>query len=981
MRRASLLAVLGVRARRWLFVGAGAVVLYAMVGFLVVAAVIKAQLPPRLGKVLGREVSLRSVRTNPFTLSVTLDGFLVKDTDGEAFVGWERLYVNAQISSVFTRTISFKAIDWTKPYGRVVLEQGGRLNFSDIVERLSKPEPGAPPKPPAKPRQVAIGHLAIRGATLVLSDRRLTEPFSTTLGPVSIELTGFRTERDSNNPYSFKGTTESGESFAWNGFFSLDPLRSEGRIDLENLLLPKYRPYYGDQVAFDLRGGTLSAQASYAFQWSADGHVCRVRDGSLDVRGLALGEPGREEPAVAVPTIEARGVEADLLAPSVSIGSLALRDGSVEATRLPDGGFDLVKLLTPKPHPKTDGGAELKLALRELAATGFRAVFDDRSTPRPVHALFEGLDVHVSDLDLDPAHSAKLTLATRINGRGTLRLEGSVAPLKPAFDLAVKAENVEVKPFDPYLEPAFDVRLNRGALAVDGRLRGAFEGRSSDSTSFAGDVRLDGFEAMDGAQREPFLRYRSLRLAGLDVRMPSRTLAIRSVELLEPESRLVVAPDRTSNVARALKLAPAGGGAGPPPPGAAVADIAPPTAPNPGQTPFEVAIVSVRIRGGRLAFVDRSLEPNAALLITDLDGSYTGLSSKPETQSAVEVKGRAGGLAPVLIQGRAMPLRHDKDTDVSLAIHGAELSDFGPYAGKYLGYTIRKGKLDVDARLTIKERRLDVQDKVRMDQFYLGDKTGSPDATKLPVKLALALLRDRNGVIELEVPIEGSLDDPDFRYGKAIWHAVVNVLTKIVTSPFALLGKMFGGGDADLSFASFEPGSSEPDPEAVKKAGVLAKALADRPDLSLEVEGTADPGADVAALKKGGLDRLLRETKAKALAAGQPGVEAETVTVAPEERETWLKAAFDAAFPAPPPEKGKDAAQVPPPPPAEMEQRLLGTITVSPDELRALAEARTKAVVALVLQGGAVDATRVFEVRGGERAAKEGGARVYFSVE
>ncbi len=966
-----------------LIAGAAVVLIYTIVGFLVLPAVIKAQLPPRLGKLLGREVSLQKVRTNPFTLSVTLEGFLIKDLDGEPFVGWDRLYVNAQLSSLVTRTVSFKAIEWTRPYGRVVLEQGGRLNFSDIVERLAKPTPDAKPKPHSKPRQVAIGHLVVSGAQVVLLDRRLPESFSTTLGPLSVELTGFRTERDANNPYSFRGRTESGETFSWDGTFSLDPLKSDGRVELANLLLPKYQPYYKDKVGFVLREGTASARASYVFQWTEDAKVCRVRDASLEVRGLAIGEPGQEHPVVAIPSIEARGVEADLLAPSVAIGSVQLRDGTVEVRRLADGGLNLTKLLAPKPQKEEAGGSPFRLELRELGASGFRVAFEDLATARPVHALLEGLAVHLADFDLDPSHSARLDIETRLNGKGTLKLAGTVAAFKPAVDFAVKAENLEVRPFDPYLEPSLDVRVNRGNLALDGRVRAAFEGKASDFMEFSGNARLDGFEAMDGAQKEPFLRYRSLRLYGMDIRTSPKVLKIKSVELIEPESRLVVAVDRTSNVARALRIPPAEGSTPAPPSGAAIAEIAPPTAPRPGQTPFEVSIAGVRIKGGRLAFVDRSLEPNAALLITDLEGTYTGLSNQPETQSAVEVRGRAGGLAPVLIQGRAMPLRHDQDTAVTLTIDGAEMSDFGPYAGKYLGYTIRKGKLNVDATLTIKERKLDVQDKLRMDQFFLGDKTNSPDATKLPVKLALALLRDRKGVIELEVPVQGSLDDPDFRYGKAVWHAVLNVLTKLVTSPFALLGKLFGGGDSDLSFAAFEPGSAVPDADAVKKAGVLAKALVERPDLNLEVEGTADPGADVAAIKKARLELLLRETKAASLAAAGSTPDLATIAVAAEERDALLKAAFDKAFPAPEPEKGKEAEQTPPPappPPAEMEQRLLGTIGVTADDLRTLAGARTKAMVALVLQGGAVDASRVFQVEGGERATKEGGARVYFSV-
>lgn len=974
-------SVLGRRVRLWVAIVAGLVALYAVLGFFVLPAVIRAQLPPRLGKLLDRQVSLARARTNPFTLSVTLEGFLVNDRDGEPLLGWRRLYVNAQLSSLLTRTVSLKAIELTEPYGRVVVEKDGKPSFADIVERLTKAEPARPPEPAAKPRQVAIGHLAIQGARLVLEDRHLSQPFTTTLGPVSLDLTGFRTEPDSNSPYTFTGRTESGESFAWAGSFSLDPLSSEGHVALDNLLLPKYQPFYRDLVAFDLRKGTASAQGSYIFHWSAGEHELRVGDASFEVRGLEIAEAGQEKPVVAIPLLEGRGIQADLLKPSVEIGSLTARDGAVELVRLPDGGMNLTRLVaTSQPAPAKDTGQPMSLLLRQLEMSGFRVSFEDRAAARPVHAVLEGLNVRLNDFDLDPSHSMKVHLDTHLNGPGTLDFDGTVAAFKPAFDLAVKAADLAVSPFDPYLAPSFDVRVNSGVLSANGRVSGSFEQGTAEFIAFEGDARLDGFEAMDSVQREPFLRYKSLRLAGLELRTDPRVLKLRSAELIEPENRLVIAPDGTSNVARALKLVPPPGEAGNA--SQSLGAVAPPTPEGPGKAPFEVAIAKVRIQGGKLTFVDRTLEPNVALLITDLTGSYTGLSTRPETQSAVEIRGMAGGLAPVLIQGRAMPLRNDKDTDVTLSIQGAQLSDFDPYAEKYLGYTIRKGKLDVDAHLRIQERKLDVQDKVILDQFFLGDKTSSPDATKLPVKLALALLRDRKGVIDLDIPVQGSLDDPNFRYGKAVWHAVLNVFTKIVTSPFALLGKLFGGGQEDLSFATFAPGSAVPDADAVKKASVLAKALVERPELTLEVEGTTDPDADVAALRKAGLERLLREAKVRSLAASGASVDLESVTVTPEERDGLLKAAFEAAFPAPAPEKGKEAAAapVPPPPPAEMEQRLLATITVSADDLRQLADARTRAMIALLLRDGSIEASRVFAVAGGEGAAKQGGARVYFTV-
>jgi hypothetical protein len=958
--------------RRLLVAGTSVLLVYAALGFLVLPAVIKAKLPPLLSQTLGRQVVLKKVRSNPFALSVTLDGFQVLDRDGETFFGWDRLYVNLGIGTLFGRTLSLQDVMLVRPRGRLVIEKDGRLNISDILERLGKDAPGSKPKAEESPREFAVDHLAIQGARIQLLDRSLSEPFETTLGPVTLELNGFRTERGSRSPYAFSGRTESGESFSWTGDFSTEPLRSQGKLALERLVLAKYHPYYKDQVAFELRDGFASVRAGYAFEWSPGTHVLKLQDGTLDLVNLKLAETGQQENAVELPRLEVRGVQANLIDRSAEIDSAIAWDGKLDVKRLKGGELSLAKLLTPKPRPKPEEPERpFALHMKELGTRNFSVSFEDMATVRPVRMLAEKIDLTLRDFSLDPKASARLTANLVLDGRTKLQLEGPLYPFRPSVDLTFKLDGLELPPLDPYLYPALDVRVNRGQLSLAGRLRGSFEGKVSDAIAFKGNVRMERFEAMDGAQQEPFLRYKELRLTGLDLSTNPRTLGIQSVELVEPEHRMVIARDGTTNVARALKSPPE---PPPSPAGAVLGAVVPATPPE----AFKVAIAKVHMRGGRLAFIDRSLEPNAAFLITDLEGTNTGLSTEPTANASLDLKGKAGGLAPLSIQGRSMPLRRDQDTDVTLRIQGADLSDLSPYSGKYLGYTVRKGKLDVDARVKIDHRKLNAVVKTTMDQFYFGDRTESPEATRLPVKLALALLRDRKGVIDLELPVEGSLDDPEFRYGRIVWKALLNVLTKIVTSPFDLIGSLFGGEGADLSFAAFPPGESVPDAAARKKVEILIKALIERPELNLEIEGTSDPSADGMALQKLALEQLIRAAKIRSLQAKTPDLDPDSVQLLPEERPRWLLQAYETAFPSPKgvPEKSK----TPPPPPGEMEQRLLGTLKVDPNQLRELADRRTKALAKLLLEGGRIEAGRVFEVEGGERAKLEGGSRVYFSL-
>jgi uncharacterized protein involved in outer membrane biogenesis len=953
---------------RFLLAGGGLVLAFAVLGFLVAPAVIKAQLPPRASRLLGRQVSVQKVRMNPFALSATVEGLAVRERDGSPFLGWDRLYVSLRWRTLLGREVSFGAIELDHPYGRVTVERGGRMNFSDIVERLAQAGP-APKAAPEPPRTVRIGRLSIQGARVDLQDRSMAEPFATSLGPLSLHLEGFSTTPNNRNPYAFSGRTEAGETFAWTGHFSLEPLASTGTFTVDGLVLPKYHPFYRDQVAFQVVEGVASARAGYVFQWSEGTHVVKLVDGSLDLLRLKLGS-GRGAPDVDLPRIEVRGAQADLATRTAQIGSVTLRDGRVSAARAADGTISLVTLLTPKlapaqkpqpqARPQPQSVPPWRLTLQELRMQGFQAEFRDQAASRPVRILVRNMDLSLRNLSLEPAAQADLELSLELNGKAALKVAGTVAPLRPAADLKVRLAGLELPPFDPYLAPTLAVRLNGGTLAVDGRVQGVFEHKPTDFLAFRGGVRLQRFEAADAERGEPFLGYRSLVLTGLDVRTNPDSVSIQDVELQGSEQRLVVAQDGSTNVGRALKLEAA------PPvktPAAAVGAVLPPSQ----GPPLKLSIARTRVSGGRLSFVDRSLEPNAALVITGLQGAATSLSTEPDTQSAMDFQGLAGGIAPLRLQGRAMPLRKDQDTDVSFTIQGAELSDFSPYAAKYLGYTIHKGKLAVDAHVVIKQRMLQALLKTRLDQFYLGEKTQSPDAVHVPVKLCLAIMRDRKGVIDLELPVDGSLDDPNLHYGKIVWHAVLNVLTKVATSPFSLLAKLGGGGhDQDLSFVTFEPGSADPDPAAQDKVQSLAKALAERPELSLEAEGSTDPLADDAALRHRALELLLRRTR-----AGTPDAPDAAQPLPAPERDHWLQVAYTAAF--------KPAApSTPPPPPAEMEQRLLGTFAVTPGDLAQLADQRAKVMIRL-LREAQVDPARLFEVSAGTNP-RDPASRVYFGL-
>jgi hypothetical protein len=683
-----------------------------------------------------------------------------------------------------------------------------------------------------------------------------------------------------------------------------------------------------------------------------------VSDLGLTLKDVQLAERGAPEVAVELPLLEIRQGKVDLLAATVELGSLTAERGVLRLQKFKAGGLNLVRLFQPrKPKAKKESEKPFKLLIRDLALKGFRLGWEDLGPARPVKVEATDLNLHWQDLSLDPAAASKAALDLKL-GTGSLKVEGSLALFKNTGELRLAAEGLDLTPWDPYLDSALDLRVTAGKLGVDGRLRYAYEGRKTDGLTYQGAASVQGLDLRDAAKNEAFLRWKQLRIVGANLRTAPLAVAIQAVAWTDPEGRLVVQPDGSTNVARALRLSPAGK------PGPVTASVLPATP----ASAADITIAKVEITGGRLGLIDRSVQPNAALVLSELEGSYLGLSSRPETASKVSFHGRAGGLAPITITGHAMPLRQDLDTDVALKIHGADLTDFTPYTGKYLGYTVRQGKLDVDAHLRIDHRNLKVESAVKLDQFYLGEKVASPAATHLPVKLGLAVLRDRKGVIAFNLPVEGSLDDPNIKYGQLVWKAIFGLLGKIATSPFTLVGSLFPSSPGDLSTLAFAPGAAALDAAATAKLKALAKALEERPELRLEAEGAADGDLDGAALRKAALETLLRRTRAQGLKLAEEG------PVPPAERDRWLRAAFENTFPVA--QETAGAKPAPAPPPAEMEQRLVGSLRAEPAELAQLADARAKGVLAWLLDTGKADPGRVFQVRTGQ--AK--GAAVAFTL-
>jgi hypothetical protein len=375
----------------------------------------------------------------------------------------------------------------------------------------------------------------------------------------------------------------------------------------------------------------------------------------------------------------------------------------------------------------------------------------------------------------------------------------------------------------------------------------------------------------------------------------------------------------------------------------------------------KINIKKVTLQGGTIDFTDHFIKPNYSVQMFNVGGSVTGLASEDISRAAVELRGNLGYGSPIEITGKINPLVKDLYADLRLNFKDIELSHATPYSIKHFGYPILKGKLTFDVAYLIENRKLDAKNKIFVDQLTFGNKVESPDAIKAPVTLAASLLKDRKGRINLDIPISGSLDDPQFKVSSIIWKVIVNLITKAVTSPFTLLASLVGGGAGEeMSYIEFDYGSDLVTSAGLQKIQLLAKALSERPNINIEIDGYVDADKDMEGLKQAAFSRKIKSQKLKDLIRkGEPAIPVNEVRIQPQEYEKYLTLAYKAEnFPKPRNIVGlaKDL------PPQEMEKLMLSNIVLTDSDLRLLAFRRAEGVKKHILKSGEVTPGRIFIV-------------------
>ena len=616
-------------------------------------------------------------------------------------------------------------------------------------------------------------------------------------------------------------------------------------------------------LAFEV--ADLSVDLSTRLEIGPPAPVGTVEGIGLKLARVAVREAATTKtPVHMLDQISVEGGRIDLGARQLTVSRIAVTGGVTSLTRSADGSLPLVAMLTPADQVKSSAAAApaaarprpapavadkpWRIVLEKFEHTGHRVTLTDQSvTPAATFAI-DGIKVSAQDFQSDGKKPFSIDTSFRVVQGGRFASKARVSPDGRRAEATLNLARLAIPPAQPYIAQTAAVVVRSGEVSTAGRF--TYRGdRGRNEVTFTGTTDVDQLQVVEADGGEPVVGWKNVHAETIRFGLAPDRLEIDEVRLTELNGGLVIFKDKSLSFAKLMKPSGAARASGPSAP-AAPAGATAPASPADAGPGFPIAINRVRIDNSSMSFADLSLVLPFAARVHALNGVVAGLGSDADTRATMKLDGRVDEFGSVKVDGALSAFRPKMFTDITVNFQNVPMSTLSPYSATFAGRRIRAGTMNVELQYKIDRSALAGDNKVVLQQLQLGERVESPGAMRLPLDLAIAILSDSDGTINVELPVRGNVDSPEFSYGHLVWQALVTVITKIATSPFRALGGLLGGSDAEsLQAIAFEAGSDTVPPPEQQKLKRVAEVLGKRPRLKLTVHGGYATKVDGEALR------------------------------------------------------------------------------------------------------------------------------------
>ena len=807
-------------------------VLYSLVGFFIVPGIGLRIANQQLNELATVPAHLQRLQFNPFTLEVDLWGLSLNTP--EPVVAFEHLRVNAETDSLWQQQIHLAEIELTGSHVHIARNSDGSLNLANLFKRSE-----AAPKSESKPLALSIDRLVIAKGDIHFTDLASKEPVQLRYQDINFTLNNLNTQAQKQALLNLTAHSAEVGELRWQGTLGLSPLSSQGELSIAGLNLASIGSYISHNTPLTLERGLLSVSTAYQFSLGETLSL-DLDELSVHLQDTLINDPQKNS-LLQLAQLTVKDAAFNLSEKRVLLPEINSQDLKLWTAREKDGQINWQRLFAKEDSEQTPESSEVnapwQIILDQAHLAQSHIYFQDQQPKKAVKLHLSPLDLKVNSFDSLSDKPFVIDLQSTLNQQGSLKALGHIGlnPVRVALD--VTTQNIDTRLAQSYLDPLVKLEVRSGHL--DSQLKVSLSSTNPLKLAVTGDAQLTQLHTLDGLRKRDLLKWHRLAIQGLNYEHDQQ-LAINKLILDKPYVRFVINENLSTNISELIIAQPSATSSAP-------------------SKPLPINIGGIEVNQGSAHFSDFSLTPHFATAIQTLDGHISAINNQVAKPTTVNLQGKVDTYAPVSIKGFLTPFDPLNQLDIATHFKHMELTTLTPYSGKFAGYRIHKGRLSLDLHYQIQKGQLQADNKLLLENLQLGERVDSPDAVNLPVRLAVALLKDTQGNIDIALPIKGDLNNPEFSVMPIVWQTLQNLVLRATQAPFKFIAGLAGGSGEGLNQVRFAPGSSELDVNASQNLATLAKALHERPTLRLEIAGQSSAEVDGQLLAQARLESLFQQ--------------------------------------------------------------------------------------------------------------------------
>lgn len=939
-----------------------ALALYSWLGFLMLPSVALQVINQQLTTYATTPAQLQRLEVNPFTLELNIWGLRVGESDDQQ-LSLQHLYAQVAGSSLWHRHLHLKELILTEPSGQVIVNPQGELNLTQLFnlpETTNKTE-----EPNSTPLSVLIDRTALHAGNLRFNDQRQTEPVDVTFSDINITLHNLDTRPTGQSELQLSTQASDGTQLHWQGDLSLNPLTSSGHLQLQDARLRSWWSYVTPYFSAELNNGRLTLDTQYELELQPQLKFT-AKQLSAQLNALELNQ--QTEPLARLKQLSISDSTFDLTEHRLHLGNVSSKQLEAWATMDKNGLLNWQKLLPRPTAADTDSAPAVTetstkdtpawhISVQQADFTEQQFHLTDHSRSQPVALELSDFNLRIKDFDSQAEQPFSAELNTKVGEQGQLNSNAQVLLTPFNIDMTLNSSNLDLRPAQAWISPFVHANLRSGLL--NSTLKLNVSDLDNLQLAVQGDAAITQLHITDSLRERDLAKWQSMNVNGIQYSLQEQKLSIDNIALEQPYVRFMINEDLTTNISELMIEQPATASTG---------------AKKPNGPEFAMRIGGIQIKDGSANFADFSLQPNFATAMQQLNGSIGTLDNQNNSVAQVDIQGSIDRYAPVTIKGSLKPFAPLQQLDIATAFKHVELTTLTPYSGKFAGYRIQKGRLNLDLHYKITDGKLNATNQLLLEDLQLGDRVDSPDAVDLPVRLAVALLKDRKGQIAIDLPVQGDLNNPEFSVAPIIWQTLRNLITRAVSAPFNFIAGLASDNAQNLNEVAFAAGEFTITAQAAKSLDTLAQALRERPELRLEIEGGSHVALDGPPLAELRLAAAYRNAWYSILQSRGTKIESskEDLQVPDKEKPALLEGIYRTVIKQQPPTDWNQLKKTERT--EKMQEAVLREYAQSTLGLRRLAQARANSIKEYLVEQAQLDAERVYlvDVSEGKGSAEQG---------